>query len=245
MAARVFRLDGAVAGDQMGYAISGIGDINGDGLADVLVASTVADVGGVAKGAAYVVFGDESGFAASIALDTLDGTNGFRIAGLAGSDQFAVSVSGAGDFNGDGLADLVIGASGFTGGGAASGASYVVYGKNTFAADVDVSTLAAASSGLRLDGVAAGDNAGISVSAAGDVNGDGFRRSDHRRQQCRQRWRGQRLELRGVRCRFWLHRYREPRRSDGPQRFPHRWHRRLPRQRRGGERRRRSERRRF
>ena len=67
--------------------------------------------GGVyAAGESYVVFGRASGFGASLDLADLDGTNGFRLGGIDFSDSSGFSVAGAGDVNGDGFADLIIGA---------------------------------------------------------------------------------------------------------------------------------------
>ena len=62
-------------------------------------------------GESYVVFGSSGGFAASLDLSALDGSNGFRLDGIdAFDDESGWSVSGAGDVNGDGIADLIIGA---------------------------------------------------------------------------------------------------------------------------------------
>ena len=82
-------------------------------------------------GESYVVFGSSGGFAASLDLSALDGTNGFRLDGIDGSDQSGVSVSGAGDVNGDGIADLIIGARfADPDGKSLAGESYVVFGSS-------------------------------------------------------------------------------------------------------------------
>src|SRR5205085_396984 len=132
-----------------------------------------AGLNGSHSGAAYVVFGKPSGFAANLDLSTLDGVNGFKISGAAAQDSAGGSVSGAGDVNGDGFDDVIIGASGAGSNGTGSGASYVVFGKAAFAANLNLSTLNGVN-GFKLSGVAAGDGAGRSVSGAGDFNGDGF-----------------------------------------------------------------------
>ncbi len=166
-----FRLDGVAAADYSGKAVGAAGDVNGDGFDDILIGAYKA---ASAAGESYVVFGQASGWAASLDLSDLDGTTGFRIDGIDGSDRSGRSVSGAGDVNGDGIADLIVGAWGASPSGSASGESYVVFGKTSaWAASLDLSTLDG-STGFRLDGIDAADDAGRSVSAAGDVNGDGF-----------------------------------------------------------------------
>ena len=86
------------------------------------------------------MFGKASGFAANIDLSSLDGSNGFKLSGVAASDCSGCSVASAGDVNGDGFADLIVGARGADPHGNASGASYVVFGKASgFAANLDLS----------------------------------------------------------------------------------------------------------
>ena len=177
-----FRLNGVAADDLSGGAVSNAGDVNGDGLADLLIGASGADPNGSFAGASYVVFGRNTAqtgaFPASLNLSDLDGTNGFRLDGVAAGDYSGFAVSGAGDVNGDGLADLLIGADGAGPNGSDSGASYVVFGRNTaqtgvFPASLDLSDLDG-TNGFRLNGVAAGDRSGYAVSNAGDVNGDGL-----------------------------------------------------------------------
>ena len=169
-----FRLDGVAADDRSGYSVAGAGDVNGDGFADLIIGAPGADPHGTDSGSSYVVFGKASGFAASIDLSSLDGSNGFRLDGVAADDYSGSSVASAGDVNGDGFADVIVGAYGADPHGTDSGSSYVVFGKASgFAASIDLSTLDG-TNGFRLDGVAAGDCSGRSVASAGDVNGDGF-----------------------------------------------------------------------
>ncbi|SFE39315.1 integrin alpha [Nitrosomonas sp. Nm166] len=167
-----FRLDGETANDRSGYSVSNAGDVNGDGFDDVIVGAAFADPNGAFSGASYVVFGKASGFDAALDLSSLDGSNGFRLDGEAAGDQSGTSVSNAGDVNGDGFDDVIVGAFGADPNGPLSGSSYVVFGKASgFDATIDLSSLDS-NSGFRLDGVA-GD-ASDSVSNAGDVNSDGF-----------------------------------------------------------------------
>jgi hypothetical protein len=120
-----FRLDG-----NGGWPVAGAGDVNGDGFDDVMVANPLASPHGLFSGSTYVVFGKASGFAATIDLSTLDGNNGFRLDGFGRKDQSGRSVAGAGDVNGDGVADLVIGAPRANpDGGVGAGSSYVVFGR--------------------------------------------------------------------------------------------------------------------
>ena len=56
------------------------------------------------------MFGKASGFAANLNLSTLDGSNGFKLSGVAAGDHSGLSVASAGDVNGDGFADLIVGA---------------------------------------------------------------------------------------------------------------------------------------
>ena len=169
-----FKLSGAADSDLFGASVSAAGDVNGDGFADLLIGAYRADEGGTNRGAGYVVFGKAGGFAASVAVSSLSGSNGFKLVGLADTDYLGGSVSTAGDVNGDGFADLIIGARYADEGGANRGASYVVFGKASgFGATVALGSLNG-SNGFKLSGVADFDYAGKSVSAAGDVNGDGF-----------------------------------------------------------------------
>ncbi len=123
-----FKLSGVVAGDQSGSSVASAGDVNGDGFADLIVGASVPIRTAADSGASYVVFGKASGFAANLDLSSLDGSNGFKLSGVAAGDQSGVSVASAGDVNGDGFADLIVGADWADPHGSRSGASYVVLG---------------------------------------------------------------------------------------------------------------------
>jgi len=137
------------------------------------------DNGGTDAGEAYVLFGRTTGFGTLIGgrqvldLTTLSASDGFIIQGDLLGDQAGISVASAGDVNGDGFDDLIVGAPLGNDGGTDAGEAYVVFGKASGFGTIDLTNLGAAS-GFIIQGDFAGDQAGWSVSAAGDVNGDGF-----------------------------------------------------------------------
>lgn len=158
----------------LGKSVSSAGDVNGDGIDDIIVGTGAPFFYSTPDSAAYVVFGKTGGFDASIDPSHLDGSDGFSITGAGDDAALGRSVASAGDINGDGFDDLIIGSPYADPNGLSSGAAFVVFGTDTgFAANVDVTSLDG-SNGFTVNGAAAFDRLGNSVASAGDVNGDGF-----------------------------------------------------------------------
>ncbi len=165
------RLAGGSAGDRAGVSVASAGDVNGDGVADLAVGAHYADNNGrLDSGSVYVVFGRSS--LGNVDLAAL-GSDGFRIDGAAAGDGAGYAVASA-DVNGDQLSDVILGAPTADSNGVLdTGAVYVVYGKVS-PGNVDLATASQGDdNGFRIVGAAAGDEAGISVGAAGDLTGDG------------------------------------------------------------------------
>jgi hypothetical protein len=168
-----FRLNGVAANDRSGHSVSGAGDINADGRDDIIIGAPYADPYGELSGSSYVIYGKINGYSSQLDLLTLDGVSGFRLDGVNSDDQSGYSVSSAGDFNGDGIDDVVIGSLGSDHAGSASGSSFVVYGRSVGFAPAESLSALTPTTGVRIDGAAGGDFSGSAVADAGDVNGDG------------------------------------------------------------------------
>lgn len=171
-----FIIQGDAAGDEAGWSVSAAGDVNSDGIEDLIVGARWGDNGGAEAGEAYVIFGKAGTTRANIDLTQLFVGDGFVIRGDAAGDSLGYSVSTAGDVNNDGLDDVIVGAKGSdaAGGNDNTGKAYVIFGKAGLSrANIDLTRLSA-SDGFIIQGDAGGDQAGWSVSGAGDVNNDGI-----------------------------------------------------------------------
>jgi hypothetical protein len=158
--------DPQMGGHFIGEAMAGGGDVDKDGFDDLLFGSDQADPPGASDaGKSFLVHG-----AASLPAVVVLGSTGTTLNGGMANDCSGVSVSLEGDLNGDGFADLVIGAQNADGGGNASGAAYIVYGTPTLPASMELDELSWR--GVRIDGEEAGDRCGASLAHVGDVNGD-------------------------------------------------------------------------
>jgi len=175
--------------ERVGFAVSRAGDINDDGIEDLVIGAGQGV--GSPQGTVYVVFGRETWLSTTLSLPALNGSDGFRIQGPVAYDQLGLSVSAAGDINGDGIDDLLIGAPAEQLVNA-SGSVYAIFGHATgvplnqpFPAQVAVTQFNGQSvaklqngggyvNGFRIDGVGLQDNFGVSVGTAGKFNDDSY-----------------------------------------------------------------------
>ena len=153
-------------GDQSSISVSSAGDVNGDGLDDLIVGTPQSDLNGKKiVGKSYVIFGKTDNTAINLSAI---GTGGFVINGENSNNYSGHSVSSAGDVNGDGLDDLIVGAFGIS-------KSYIIFGKKD-STTIELSAIASGTGGFVINGenMSNFNFRGISVSTAGDVNGDGL-----------------------------------------------------------------------
>lgn len=151
-ATAAWTVQGSLANDRLGFSTSSAGDINGDGFSDVAVGAPGMST---AAGRVLVFMGSSTGLSAGPAY-TLLGNNQLGC-------EFGWSVALAGDVNGDGFSDLLVGAPKYNNGLAAQGKAYCYHGA---AATLNL--------GWSLAGIPTNAQFGYSVAGAGDLNGDGY-----------------------------------------------------------------------
>jgi len=155
------KLIGEDAGDYFGVAVAGDGDVNADGISDVIVGAYGEDAGGGGAGAAYVFIGStslSSSIDASVAhVKLIGGDAADAFGGFVGE-----GVSIGGDFNADGISDMLVGAYKDDDGGAASGVVFIFYGSTSLPSSIDASA-----ADIKLIGEDANDQFGRSVSGGG------------------------------------------------------------------------------
>ncbi|MCB1162697.1 FG-GAP repeat protein, partial [bacterium] len=143
-------------GAELGLSVASAGDVNGDGYADVILGAPGVDTGNADAGQVFVYYGSSAG---------LSSTPDWTAVGDRPQALFGASVSTAGDVNGDGYADVIIGASEFPDGQFQEGGAFVYLGSATGLADSPAWSVESDLDGAHL---------GCAVSTAGDVNGDGY-----------------------------------------------------------------------
>lgn len=153
--------------DFSGYSMDCSGDVNGDGIEDLVIGAYSNDDGGNTAGKVYLIFGRSSGWTSDVDLGNADAS----FVGEEGDDRAGMSVSNGGDINGDGYDDIVIGADEYHAiSGGENGRAYIIYGRSSgWYRNRDLSTAS-----VRIRGEYDEDKFGESVASGGDVNGDGY-----------------------------------------------------------------------
>ena len=169
-----FVINGVDEDDRSGFSVSSVGDINGDGIDDLIIGAPYVDSNGkVDTGSAYVVFGGaNTGTSGELELSNLNGSNGFAIAGIKKRERLGTTASSAGDINGDGIDDLIVGTNlQNLQTENDSQTAYVIFGGANVGSsgNLNLANLNG-NNGFAIEGV----TNEITINKAGDLNSDGF-----------------------------------------------------------------------
>ncbi|MDR6808334.1 hypothetical protein J2Y45_005316 [Dyadobacter sp. BE34] len=149
-------LSGSVTDALMGYSVASAGDVNSDGFDDVIMGAPEFDFNGTTGGVALVYYGS---------MDGIQLGNQIMLSKNQPDSYFGTSVAGAGDINGDGYDDIIVGADNYTNGQASEGAAFIYFGSNAGINPASVK---------QLEGNIPQRDFGCAVSGAGDLNRDGY-----------------------------------------------------------------------
>ncbi|MDF1663112.1 MAG: integrin alpha, partial [Planctomycetota bacterium] len=156
-------ITGAAASDFLGYSVARVGDFNSDGLGDVIVGAFGADPNGALSGQAYILFGTQTPFATALEISTLTQSQGLIINGTDGNDRLGFATANSGDFNGDGVSDVLLSAPIARGAGRTNaGQAYIVFGTNMPPTVLEISALTQ-TQGHIINGAVANDLLGLSL----------------------------------------------------------------------------------
>ncbi len=162
-----YAIIGADSDHNAGHSVASAGDVDDDGLDDIIIGAENDNMGGQDAGKACIFRGAELPEKGDWSIESAQ----IHILGESDSDKAGRAVSSAGDVDGDGLADVLVGAFGNDEGGENAGKAYVAFGSSF---DPGVAWYSLEDAGFYMLGEGAGENAGYSVSSAGDVDGDGY-----------------------------------------------------------------------
>ena len=155
--------------DEFGASVASLGDLDGDGVVDLIVGARLDDTGGTNRGAVYVLFLEENGSVRT--HQKISSEEGGLVGPLRNDDSFGQEVTGIGDLDGDGVPDAVVAATKDDDGGYRKGAIYVLFlnRDGTVRHEQKISALAGGFVGPLLGN----DEFGNGVSGLGDLDGDG------------------------------------------------------------------------
>ncbi len=171
---------GEAASDKAGYALAGVGDVNGQGTDDILIGAYGNDDGGSSAGKAYLIYGEDR-LSGTKRLSNVGGTlDGATFVGENAGDIIGKTLGSAGDVDGDGYADILVGAPGYDYHANANvGKAYLIYGQNPddpsedypLRGDYLLADLGSTLAGATFMGASAGDNLSYSLTGVGNVSG--------------------------------------------------------------------------